>query len=404
MNYISKYNILTDAQFGFRPNLSTDLALHRLCQNIHKTLDNKGYQITVFCDLSKAFDTISHSILLDRLEVFGIRGIALNWFKSYLGFRKQYTLYNNSSSSYTSVNCGVPQGSILGPILFLIYINDITRTTDKLKFLLFADDTTIFLHGRDPNHLQNILNLELVKVSNWIKNNKLTLNINKSHFMVSSPLMAQTPHIDIKIDNSSLSQVEMCKFLGVVIDSKLKFKEHVNEIITRISKLIGVLHKIRNSITAECLRMIYMSLAYPLFTYGAVIWGGTYNTYLDNLFITQKKLLRVMSKSHRYAHTDPLFKQFNLLKLSDIITFQTQLFVYKSLHVNIIDSGFKFAHSSQTRRQDSLQLPLCKTSHFQRYLTYRGAKCWNKLPEQVKNSDSLNVFKKKIRLMLFNNY
>ena len=123
-----------------------------------------------------------------------------------------------------------------------------------------------------------------------------------------------------------------------------------------------------------------MSLAYPHFLYGAVIWGGTYNTYLDNLFITQKKLLRVMSKSHRYAHTDPLFKQFNLLKLNDIITLQTQLFVYKSLHVNKIESDFKFAHSSQTRRQDCLQLPLCRTSHCQRYLPYRGAKYWTQLP------------------------
>lgn len=139
MDYISKHNILTDAQFGFRPNLSTDLALHKLCHNMHSNLDNKGYQISVFCDLSMAFDTISHSILLNKFKVYGIRGTTLNWLTSYLSFRQQYTVYNHFSSSCPSVNCGVPQRSILELILLLICINDITRPTDKLKFL-FADD------------------------------------------------------------------------------------------------------------------------------------------------------------------------------------------------------------------------------------------------------------------------
>ncbi len=143
--------------------------------------------------------------------------------------------------------------------------------------------------------------------------------------MASSSLMTQTPRISIQIDNCSLSQVETSNFLGVVIDSKLKFKEHVHEVITKICKLIGVLYKIRNNITPECLRTIYQSLAYPRFLYGAAIWGGTFDTYLDDLFIIQK-LLRVMSSSHRHAHTDLLFRRFKLLKLSDII-------VYLSKHI-----------------------------------------------------------------------
>ena len=138
-----------------------------------------------FCDLSKAFDTISHSILLDKLLVYGIRGPAYNWFNSYLSHRKQYTAVHNTHSSLRVLKHGEPQGSVLGPVLFLIFINDITRSSDSLKLLLFADDTNIFLQGGNLNDIEFNLNRELVDLSNWLKSNKLTLNINETYFMVS---------------------------------------------------------------------------------------------------------------------------------------------------------------------------------------------------------------------------
>lgn len=145
-NYISNCKILADVQYGFRHGYSTELAVYQLCKNINDTIDNKEFQISLFCDLSKAFDCISHSILIKKLNIYGVRGVALQWFESYLGSRKQCTVVNNSVSSFSSLTHGVPQGSILGPILFLLYVNDITRTTNKLKFLLFADDTTIYIY------------------------------------------------------------------------------------------------------------------------------------------------------------------------------------------------------------------------------------------------------------------
>lgn len=405
MDYISKCSILSDTQFGFRPGYSTQLALHHLCQNIHKTLDNKGYQISVFCDLSKAFDTISHSILLHKLKIYGIRGIALSWFKSYLGFRKHCTVYDYSVSSFTFINYGVPQGSILGPILFLIYINDITRCSNKLEFLLFADDTTISIQGQDLNYINDTLNTELINVSNWIKSNKLTLNISKTYCMLFLSLMIQPINIHVYIDNLELEQVEVCKFLGVNIDSKLKWKFQVNEITTKISKLVGVLYKIRNSVTNDCLREIYISLAYPHFLYCSTIWGGTFNTFLDSLFITQKKLMRVMSNSQRYAHTDPLFKNYKLLKVNDIIKLQTLLFIHKALYSHEVDCNFQFlSDNKNSRRPNDLKLPLCRTSHAQRYITYRGANQWNQLPEDLKNIKSFNIFKFKIKQLFLRNY
>ena len=152
---------------------------------MYTALNNRMYQLTVFCDLTKAFDTINHCILSDKLQVYGIRGPAHNWFSSYLKSRHQYTVFSNTSSHRKNITCGVPQGSVLGPLLFLIYINDIALCTNNLKFILFADDTNIYLQGRDLNLLQDTMNRELENVSSWLKSNKLTLNINKTHYMLT---------------------------------------------------------------------------------------------------------------------------------------------------------------------------------------------------------------------------
>ena len=336
--------------------------------------------------------------MLKKLNIYGVRGIALQWFKSYLGSRKQCTVVNNSVSSFSSLTHGVPQGSILGPILFLLYINDIARTSNKLNFLLFADDTTIYIQGNNLHEIQNTLNSEMLKVLNWIKSNKLTINVSKTQYMISSSLLHQSPPIEIYLDNILLKQVEQCKFLGVTIDSKLRWSGHVNETCTRLSKIIGILYKIRRSLTVDCIRQIYLALAYPHLTYCCAIWGGTVNTNLQALFIIKKKLLRVMSSSGRYAHTQPLFENFKLLKLYDIITLQTCNFIYKSIHNFQVDCGFQLMPNTyNSRRTSNFILPLYRTSHAQRYVTYRGVKQWNQLPEEVKDSPSYNEFKNKLK-------
>ncbi len=158
MDYLSKNKLLTECQFGFRPQYSTELAVHRLCQHIYDTMDRKQFQIALFCDLTKAFDTISHTILLEKLEVYGIRGKANNWFHSYLSNRQRYTVYNNEAFSYNHIGVGVPQDSTLGPILFLIYISDIVQSTNLLNFIIFADDTNIFISGTDIKEQESTKN------------------------------------------------------------------------------------------------------------------------------------------------------------------------------------------------------------------------------------------------------
>ena len=353
---------------------------------MYNALDNKMYQLTIFCDFSKAFDTINHSILLHKLKIYGVRGPAHKWFKSYLDGRKQYTTFNNAASPYKNITCGVPQGSILGPLLLLIFINDIINSTEKLKFILFADHTKIFLQDRNLNNLNRIINNELKLVVNWTKSNIISLNIAKTHYMLSHSNMTQPHHLVIKIDNLELKQVKEANFFGVIIDNKLNWKSHIENVINKISKITGVVYRIRSLCDTHSMKHIYYSLGYSYLIYCSSIWGGAFKTYIDKLFLSQKKLIRIMSHRRRYDHTEPLFKELKLLKMHDIISYQTATFVYRAMNTYQIDTGFQtMSHNINTRRANHLKLPSCRTSFAQQNVITRGVKIWNNLTDDTKN-------------------
>lgn len=404
MNYLTTNSQISPTQYGFRPSYSTDLAVHHISQNIYNTLDDNKYQITLFCDFTKAFDTISHNILLEKLYNYGIRGKAHSWFRSYLLNRKQYTSFNNTSSSCNVISCGVPQGSILGPVLFLLYINDITRCTDKVKFLLYADDTTIFIQGSNLHNISITLNNELNQVTNWIKANRLNLNLNKTQYMVSCPLMTRSANTIIKLDNIVLKEVNEFKFLGVILDNKLKWKSHIETIQTKVSLLTGVMYKIRSYLNENSLRQLYFTLIYPYFYYCSAIWGGAYKTYADSLFVTQKKLLRIMYFKNRYEHTHCLFKESRILKLHDVIYLQTSLFVHKALYTCTLYHGYTPLPYTATRRPKQLRAPLCRTSHAQQSVLTRGTRIWNTLPNHLLDVPTKNYFKCTLVASIFEKY
>ena len=186
-DFLQAHNILFQNQFGFRKNNSTTFSLIEITEKIKETIDNKKYGCVIFIDLRKAFDTVNHEIVLRKLEHYGIRGKAQVWFKSYLTNRKQYVSSNGESSELKQITCGVPQGSCLGPLLFLIYINDLPNISEVLHFYLFADDTNIYYEAETMKKLETVINKELKKLDTWLIVNRLSLNIAKTNFLVFHP-------------------------------------------------------------------------------------------------------------------------------------------------------------------------------------------------------------------------
>lgn len=412
-NYLTKYSILHNGQYGFRSNHDTTLAVIDMVDKITTAIDSSQYSIGIFIDLSKAFDTINHKILLAKLSHYGIRGVALEWFKSYLTNRYQYVEFNGATSSLLKITCGVPQGSILGPVLFLLYINDIVNATDVLQLILFADDTNIFLSDTNLDRLILTANYELAFIVKWFDSNKLSLNLTKTNFIIfcSARKKYLKPQVKIKLNGIAVEQVQSAKFLGVHIDEHLKWDKHIQQVASKLSKNIGILAKLKYFLPYTVLLMLYNTLVLPYLSYCNLIWACTSTNTLNPLIVLQKRAVRTIARTGSRAHTSPLFKNLYLLKLKDICYFQTILFMFKFLQSRLppkFNNYFTFVssvHSYSTRSSSAaFTIPFCHTSIRQTCIRYQGPLAWNKLPSDIKLSHSVSKFKDILKLYIIAQY
>lgn len=407
-SFLESNDIFTNNQFGFRKNMSTNDAVNNLLSSIYKAMEEKEFLGAVFIDLSKAFDTVPHDLLLKKLEHYGVRGIALNLIQSYLSNRKQFVSLEGIKSSMQDIKIGVPQGSVLGPLLFLIYINDLPNAVNNVKSILFADDTTMFASDKNAYDLCDTISSDMLLVKDWLIANCLTLNACKSYYIIFS-LKKVPNNLRVTIGDHVLDRKTQGKFLGIILDEKLSFSNHIDYVANKISKLTGLMYKLKSFFPSEILKNLYWSLVHPYYNYCILAWGCTNTSTLQPLLLYQKKLVRILSNSDFYAHTNSLFKQQRILKLEDLFTYNAQQHMYKTLVLNRYPeiknsiSNNQINHNYATRL-DKLRLPYCRTQKGTQNLCYQLSEKWNQLPTHVKNSLTLNTFKKGCKSYLLNRY
>ena len=322
--FLNELELIYSNQYGFRKKQSTNHALVSIVEQIRKNLDNKIFSCGIFVDLEKAFDTVNHKILVDKLSHMGIRDKANRWISSYLSNRNQHVKLNGVKSKCESVTCGVPQGSILGPLLFIIYINDLHRSLTKSSVFHFADDTNLLFSCKNPRNISKEINEELKSLFEWLCANRLSLNVSKTEFiMFRPPRSCLEKRIVLRLNGTKLFESPKIKYLGVILDNNLTWKHHIHELCKKLNRAAGMVFKIRDNCSKPVLRSLYFSLFQSHLSYGLPVWGKCNNFHSNKLIIIQKKIVRAITSSIFTASSSPLFKELKILKFDDL--FKTQV-------------------------------------------------------------------------------
>ena len=400
LSFFNKFNLISKSQYGFQKNKSTGDALINLTELIYSGLDSREYTLNIFIDLSKAFDTVNHRILLDKLFICGIRGLPLLWLENYLKDRKQYVGRGDSASSLKISNLGVPQGSILGPILFLLYVNDLPSVSNVLSATLFADDTTLTISHPNYDELVVKANRELEPIISWTQANRLTVNVNKTEMILISNRSQTNTDDQIVLNNEYIKFNETVMFLGVKIDTGLTFNNHISYITTKLSKSTGIFYRIRDNLNERARLNFYYGFMYPLLSYNILAWGGTYDTYLNQIIIQQKRIVRLIANSDRLAHTTPLFYQYKILKIADVYRYFISIHVFKARKSGLYTTD----HVRSTRNRDLAVPTFHRLTSSQHSVSYAGPTIWNQLPEYIRCIDKLPKFKTILKKFLLDKY
>ena len=414
VTFLDKFNIFYRKQYGFRKKHSTAHTLISLTEEIRKSLDNGQFSCGVFIDLQKAFDTVDHNILLEKLKHYGIRGVANQWLRSYLTGRKQFVFVSGVMSEILRILHGVPQGSVLGPLLFILYINDIHNCIINSNTFLFADDTGLLISNRQLKTIQNKLNIDLKSLYKWLCANKISLNATKTEVVLFHHNNKEiNQEVKLKLNGKRLNLSKSVKYLGLQIDHNLSFADHFKTLSIRLRNANGALSKIRHVANKSVLKSVFNSLFISHLNYACQTWAQCVNLNNSRIFKLQKAALRILTFSDFQTPSQPLFHQLNLLKISDLVKLRNILLVHDILNeqspIDITNTynlrNYTGTHNTRGKILGLFAKPQCRTSKFGlNSVIYQSILNWNELQYHFKDTNISSISRSQLQRLAFNFY
>jgi exonuclease III len=399
LTYLKNNNLLIQEQSGYREGHSCETALNLVLAKWKENVERKDTIVAVFLDLKRAFETISRPLLLKTIKRFGFSGSAYRWFESYLSDRTQRTAFNDFVSSPVENSLGVPQGSVLGPVLFILYINDLRRVLRFCDINLFADDTVLFIAAKNLGDAVSHLNTDLRSLSRWLKYKQLKLNISKTKFMVISRNRV-SEDVSVKIDDETIDRVREIKYLGVIIDDRLKFDSHIDNVIKKIAKKYGILCRLKDDLTIASKIQLYKSIISPHLEFCPSILFLANETQISRLQRLQNKIMRLILRCNRFTSSSFLLDALQWLSVKQRIVYLTMVFIFKVINgllprylCDRIERGSD-VHRYNTRNADDVRTPYFLYGASQNSLFFKGINVFNSMPIHIKRATTISQFKK----------
>ena len=405
-NFFNKFEILTTKQFGFLKRHCTEHAILDLKEYIMDNLEKKEATAVLFLDLQKAFDTVSHDILLKKLQHYGIRGNAYKLLSSYLSGRKQFTKICNTESDLASVIWGVPQGSVLGPLLFLIYINDLPNASSLCSWL-FADDTALAMSSKNIDELEVRFNSEVSKVQDWLLANGLSVHYtDKTQYMLIHGTTFKSTDVEkfsLTMGGNLIERTISYRYLGVEVDNKLNWKAQIKQLCSILANVCGVISKARHYLDRKSLMLIYKSLFESRLQYALLGWGTAPEYFFSKIRVLQNRAVRFITFSSFRTAMAPLYSKLKILPLSKLLFQQQSIFMhslhYKSLPFALSVYCHQPQHSYATRYAASKNyiLPPVHTDRGKKSIKFSGPKAWADVPTDLKEIAFRKPFSKHLK-------
>ena len=398
-NFLSQNNVLTNNQSGFSPGDSAVNQLLYMTNEFGRALDEGKEIRVVFCDISKAFDRVWHRGLIYKLKAIGIKGKLLNWIENYLSERKQRVVINNANSEWREIKAGVPQGSILGPLFFLIFINDII-TDIQSNIKLFADDTSLYLIVDDPINTATILNNDLDKIHEWSRKWLVTFNTKKTETMIISRKSNKPRHPDLIMNNSQLLPVDEHKHLGLILSKDGSWHKHIDMVVKKAFSRLNILRKFKFILNRQTLEQLYFTYVRPILEYADVIWDNSTLLLVHKIESVQIEAARIVTGGTKLTSIDSLYKETGWQRLTERREIHRLTYLYKMVNNltppylrNILPNRFQDIHNYSTRNSNALQPPFTRTSLYSNYFLPSSVRSWNKQPAEIQTLSTLPRFK-----------